>query len=322
MKPQLVLNELSIDQLAKQKLPMSEVQNHLANLGLVAAEAARRGFHDGIRFFSDVPDMSCGPAPLRACGSSSEPHRDNIVYLLRRLDRQSYADILLNSPPEDLQCELTVDGQRARGLELAWITGGASVSVNVPPFDTPSVKALATTLEDDVVVEKQVEVRNLSSQPHFAAHARYFDSLSRTGLDSGPELLARWNESFPYLVLCPGASKQLQAMTGNEPGWNHIVSHLIWLNGCAGHFLETGRQDWTPEVDWSPENDTTLNHSQHGPKRRFAVPSGVDPIQFSFHTKIKATNQRIYFGISKQADKDIVLVGYVGNHLSTVKYPT
>ena len=117
--------------------------------------------------------------------------------------------------------------------------------------------------------------------------------------------------------------KTITGLVGTEQVFRQLVRHL--------RALDHGARDWLPgmqyvpgsALSWSCESKATLDHSRYGPMRDFPVPDGFMIERWSYHAKLTGGGGfRLYFRPDRIAGKPVVLVGYFGAHLPSLKYPT
>jgi hypothetical protein len=121
---------------------------------------------------------------------------------------------------------------------------------------------------------------------------------------------------FPYLVLCGDIEQQMNTI-GNSRFFAQIVEKLKELNNVAfkwkeGAFSYKAINREHPLVI-SPESEQTMN--QYGNLRTFSLPDDRREI---FELHVKTGELRFHF--YPDNDNRIIYVGYIGPHLSTVKY--
>jgi hypothetical protein len=136
----------------------------------------------------------------------------------------------------------------------------------------------------------------------------------------GLDLCRRATQLFPHLRFGTRAQEQLAALAGADPRFPQVLRHL--------RALDRGSQEWPKaepfapwgSVNYSVESKSTLDHGRLGKLRDFPMPAGFSSMRWSFHTKL-AAGMRIYFHPQRleSADAAVVLVGYVGPHLKTVR---
>ncbi|HMQ22566.1 MAG TPA: hypothetical protein PKE00_08770 [Planctomycetota bacterium] len=136
---------------------------------------------------------------------------------------------------------------------------------------------------------------------------------------NGAAIIERAGELFPRLRFGQNALKPIGAMTGSETVFNQLVRHL--------RALDEGARTWADgvyeplAVSYSVESSATLNHRTDGPMRDFGMPDGFAFERWSLHTKLTGGNSaRIYFRPERVDGQALVLVGYFGPHLPTVRH--
>lgn len=139
---------------------------------------------------------------------------------------------------------------------------------------------------------------------------------------NGVALVLRINEMFPRLLLGDRARNQIATLSGTEPVFRQLVRHLRALD--AGVSQWAAGQPFEPvAVTYSVESQPTLNDGTLGPMRDFPVPPGFEQARWSLHTKMTGgSGARLYFRPVRTNERAVVLIGYFGDHLPTVRYRT
>jgi len=95
-----------------------------------------------------------------------------------------------------------------------------------------------------------------------------------------------------------------------------VVKALFELQNCC-QTRNTGSFSVKEHpIEESVESEATLN--KYSKERTFCCPDGKERL-FERHVKLRLCNWRIHFFPEKPGK---VIVGYIGRHLPTVKYPT
>ena len=110
-------------------------------------------------------------------------------------------------------------------------------------------------------------------------------------------------------------ANQLFQLSANDTNWNYIVKHLWELQRYADTWSEGAFNPDYIQLPTSVESNVTL--TQYGAERTFVSPDGENRV-FSWHSKINWSGWRIYF--YPDTVKRVVIVGYIGKHLSTVNF--
>jgi len=113
--------------------------------------------------------------------------------------------------------------------------------------------------------------------------------------------------------VCDSASKQIEELRGSEQFFPEVIRHLRILNKTMAAYTD-GPFEPTA-INWSVDSHSTLE--QYSDCRTFRCNDGNNRT-FSYHSKILSANKRIYF--FPFVDEKVVHIGYIGDHLPTVKY--
>lgn len=215
--------------------------------------------------------------------------------------------------------EASVDGQQVIGLGLAAMTDNVVVAL------TTDERSTGTTLMVDVIYidsdgqrNELVPVTIFALEQEVVTERQYIiDRVDRTVLN-GAAIIVRFAELFPQLRLGADAQKAIEALTGDEVVFPQLVRHLRALDEAAR--VPIGNK-YSPAVSYSRESEATLRHGTYGPMRDFATPDGFPPERWSLHTKLTGGNgARMYYRVEKVEERTVVLIGYFGDHLPTVKH--
>ena len=216
--------------------------------------------------------------------------------------------------------EAKVDGQRVVGLGLAALTDAIVVALTTEERTSGATLTVELTyLDDKGQCEKQEEVVTFTSEQEVtAARHHVVDRVDRS-LPNGSVIVERVSELFSRLRLGRDARTPIEAMTGSETLFRQLVRHLRALDEGARMWADGA---YSPlAISFSVESEATLNHGTYGPMRDFAMPDGFAFERWSLHTKMTGgSGARMYFRPERVKGQPIVLVGYFGPHLDTVKH--
>lgn len=176
-----------------------------------------------------------------------------------------------------------------------------------------------STLDDDTaeITDHEYQVKNSCSPAHVEMHSELLRVNTIVGANSGADVVADLGTLFPNVQFCAEAVTQLGNFQTGDPGLQLVLRHLESLNGQAGEWNRDGQFNYSGLPDCSHESGPTLD--KYGSTRDFTCPDGIRR-RFSWHTKLKAINKRIHFYVD--SDIHAVFIGYIGDHLRTVKYGT
>lgn len=277
-----------------------------------------------LRSVRDAADRDLdGGRGLRSWCFDKATSKDAGRLVAARLDKQPYIDGddgLFAVAEGQGAVEAKVSGQRVVGLGLAALTDGLVVALTAEELSAGATLTVQLTyLDDDGQRDEQVDVTTFTSEQEVnAARQQVVDRVDRA-VPNGAVIIERVGELFPRLRLGPDARKPIETMTGSETVFHQLVRHLRALDEGARTWADGA---YSPlAVSFSVESEATLNHGTYGPMRDFAMPDGFASARWSLHTKLTGGNgARMYFRAERVEGHPVVLVGYFGPHLDTVKH--
>ncbi len=280
-----------------------------------------------LRSVRDAADRDIGNGfGLRSWCFNRATDRDAGRLLATRLASQPFIDGAggLFAVAEGVRAvEAAVNGASALGAGLAALTDGVVVALASACQAAGGTLAVALIYLDD-----DGERSETSDVPLFVSanevelqRAALIERIDRAVAD-GRMLLARVGELFPRLRLGPRVLDQISVLSGSEPVFRQLLRHLRALDAGAREW-PSNRGFEPASVTYSVESKATLDHGTFGPMRDFPTPDGFDAERWSLHTKLTGgSGARLYFRAVRPEAGAVVLIGYFGDHLPTVKYPT
>lgn len=283
----------------------------------------RLGASRAIRSTRDAADLDLAEGRgLRSWCFDRSVDRDAGRLVASRLGKQPFLDGpdgLFASQEGSHAIEALVAGALALGAGYVALTDGLLVLLQgVHRPEGSPVTVLLGVLTDDELFEEQREIMAVASEEEVDAQREGVTEKVTRSVPDGPTLVRRLPELFPRLRLGGGGEAQLLALTGNEPIFGQVLRHLRALQDAA--------EDWepgsaiAPAVAHSVESKATLEHGMYGSLRDFPTPEGVPPFRWTLHTKL-AGGVRLYYHPHEQEDGLWLLIGYLGPHLPTVRFP-
>ena len=265
--------------------------------------------------------------PLNAWFGDLQVPRDETLFLLDYITRHSY----IRPYDEDLQdkvefqsdrvlFEANFNGKTAEGLGFAHLLNGLALSFfSEPSWDTPWLVLDCKRLdpESEEISEYHERLRHVSRARHISKDlAAWIGEQVQAGVRNGSDLLRNAVTLFPNLVFCSQASKQIAVLSAGSKYLSRILKLLLDLEIRANSWTE-GNFDYRQLHNASSESETTM--SRFGDKRIFVCPDGKSRT-FEWHLKGLPSPWRIHICADPRQKK--ILIGYVGRHLPTQKYPT
>lgn len=313
-----VLNELSLVPSATvapadRLLDLAKSMRYLDSLG---ARRALRSTRD-----ASARDIGGGQGMSRWCFDRATD-RDAGLLVALRLSAQPFIDGkegLFAIAEGQRSIEPRLGETIALGAGLAALSNGVLLALGERVRSPADVAVELRILDDTGESRERVAVPTFVLQ--LELEERKADVLARIdrSIRDGADLLARLSEVFPRLVLGPGARTQIQKLRGTEPFFLQALRHL--------RALDVGAAQWTAGAAFNPaavtfsvESPATLDHGRYGPLRDFPCPVGFESRRWTLHTKLTGGPAvRIYFDPQRTANGPVVLIGYLGKHLPTVK---
>ena len=211
--------------------------------------------------------------------------------------------------------EFHVEDRGAPGLGLAFLLGTAAVSLpSEERWRRVRIRLRYTWLENDGTERRRdVVAINVADRGHAAAAIDEMSNRARAALTASPALLAdRKRACFPHLGFGPDVDDQLARVPVEM--LHRIVAKLIVLDDAVRRWRRGAAESPVlPKVH--SESERTMQ--QYGDRRVFRSASGASET-FRLHAMV-GDRYRIHLRIDRR-DRSVE-VGYVGEHLPTVKFP-
>ena len=268
-------------------------------------------------------DISQGRGLRGWCFDSG--NREAGLFIALRLGKQPFidgADGLFSAAEGERAIEGRVRDGTVIGLTFAALTDASALALGSKALPTcTSVAVDLSTLDVDGEFQEIIQVCCVVTEEDVHQQSRIIAESVEQAVADGAQLQDRAGELFPRLRFGPKAVQQIAALTGNEPVFYQLFRHL--------RALDKGVVSWQPEdhyspgeaISWSRESKATLDHGMYGPQRDFPVPEGFKPRRWSDHTKLSGgAGARLYFHAERTDEQAVVLIGYFGDHLPTVRF--
>lgn len=261
---------------------------------------------------------------LRAWCFDRSTDRDAGRLVAARLSAQPFidgSDGLFARAEGRRMVQATVGHDQVLGLGLAALNDCVAVAlVSEKRPRAALVEVGLSFLDDEGERREEARVLTLACATDVAEHRAEIVGRIDRSVPNGAGLVSRLDELFPRLRLGPAARAQLADLTGMEQVFPQLLRHL--------RALDEGAQEW-PEgdpfrprgVSFSVESRATLIHGAYGPLRDFPPPEGFNAERWSLHTKLTGgAAARLYYRPVRLPDRALVLIGYFGAHLPTVRF--
>lgn len=321
----LVLNELSVQSPAA-NIPTA--QQRMSQF-VLTLQAARKQKLKVLRTSSDMHLILLAPAyPLSRWLNDRRVDPEQRRFVLALATKQPF---LVDIPEKhsDMQgIECRYNGVSATGFGVALLLEALRISIlSAPCWDASHIALELTQLDSDgEIVHEQVTIVHASHPAHVQSHSEWVQTrlrqiaeLEKRGVRSGIDLWQSREKIFPSLVFCECVREQVEVLLSGDARLPSIIRQLKELDTYAEAWQsEQGRFDTrclpgTP----APESEATLH--RYSVERTFMCPDGIARL-FEWHLKLKGINWRIYF--FPDEEQRVIIIGYIGSHLPTVKYRT
>ena len=315
----MVFNELSARTLAPDIFTARQWMSELIS---TMREAKGCGLK-GLRTQTDFHDMVLAENyPLRRWLNDREVNKDERFFLLTLATNRLFGniyDVDIKIKVEDSDCELSLQGSPAEGFKVAYYLETLVISLHSELLWNASRINLDLIQIDEngELIDESVEVLHASQKNHVLEHADWIKNRLQSERLNGMELWNRRDELFPSLQFCNAGNKQLRRLRTGEKKLELVLEVLSVLDNCAKNWQAGSFSLEGYPFEESGESEPTLN--KYSKERTFLCPDGEERL-FERHVKLKECNWRIHFFPEVKTTK--VIIGYVGIHLPTDKYPT
>lgn len=309
MRPELVLNELSLEPYAAD---IPEGRKRIADLLDTVRAAASVGFSRVLRTKADIHGALLAPEyPLSRWRNDLGVDRDLRLYFTTVATRSPFLAELPGVQGDLLIRDFQLDGQDAEGLGVAFILEALAVSFpSAERWAAPEIQIRMNYLDDENLVFDDVRVLHASTSQHALGHREWLHAHLLESVLNGHDLWERRAELFPRLRFCGSVEDQLNGIGGGEPILSQIVKRLSEMNRYCESWNEGGFDANQLPCKTTPESASTLE--KYGASRVFRCPDGIDRT-FSWHVRLTPAARRIQF-IADAVEKTI-LIGHIGPHL-------
>lgn len=210
--------------------------------------------------------------------------------------------------------DFRISDKKADGLGVASMLDGLAISLTSDTcWDLTEVVVNKQYLDEaGEFVEEDVIVKHASRDDHVSQLGAWIEQRLKQKVDNGEEMVFRWEELYPALVLCKSVEAQLYKFRKPNALFKQIQLKLHKLNDYF--------KDWTsgkfdpdavfPRRLLDPESPRTLE--EYPDEHTFLCPDGVKRL-FSWHVRVTPHERRIFFypdTVSRKA-----FIGHIGEKL-------
>ena len=241
--------------------------------------------------------------------------RDLRTFLLRISAKVAFDSDVSDAVKDRFELsEFQVEERAAPGLGLSYLLGTAAVSrpserywrrVRVPLRHT-------WLAGDGTLQNRDVEALNIAHQSRASEVNRALVAQAQSAVAGNPtELAARKHECFPHLQFGLDVDTQLAMLPVGVI--EQVIAKLIVLDGAVRDWRRDGAVPGLPMIH--SESEPTMQ--QYGARRVFRSADGT-AVVFERHAMV-GSRYRIHLRVDQRAG--VLEIGYIGEHLPTVRFP-
>lgn len=313
----MVFNELSI---SSEDIDKFQARELMSNLVDTLRAATKAGVQNILRTSEDLNSMELAPGySIAQWRKDREADRDQRNFLIVLTAKSPYnIDTTDEVQAQFNLTDVSFQGKKSEGLRFTVITDSIAISLSSAPEWNESRLSIDLTEIDSEgqIVCRLTEIKHASSKQHIKELNPWIRDRIYQDIKNGRQLWLDRTKLFDRIDFCDCVEKQLGDILAGDPKLIHIVNMFSTLNQKCQSW-EVGSLS-LEGLEASGESETTMNNKIFKKKRTFKCPDGKERV-FEPHIKLKFYNWRIHF-LAETPGR--VIIGYVGIHLPTTKYPT
>lgn len=315
MELEMVLNELSLQPHAKN---IPEARQRMSDLIRTMIAATRLGISRSLRTHQDLRSEQLAPDYLLVRWlNDHEVDLEARRYLKSLAFHAPYLVDVNNDAVKNTvdSSDFFHNGDCALGLGVAYCLDTLALSLRSDAcWHSPHLNLRHTYLDSEgEILSEDVTVTHASQKDHILTHAAWIKERTALNTKDGSDLWKYREQQFPSLQFCDSVGEALQSLNVGNSSFHLIVKKLGELERACQQWQENGGL-FDIQLKGSVDSEPTL--LKYDKERTFSCPDGQTRL-FSLHIRI-TDNWRIYYypvGNTKQ-----LIIGYIGQHLSTVKF--
>jgi hypothetical protein len=317
MEIEMVFNELSAKNLSNDKFQARDLMSELV---MTLQASTKAGVSRILRTKDDMNSIELAPEySIAKWRNDPDVERELKSFLRSLTNRSPYCDNIIAAIQSQFDLsDVSFNGQESEGLRFAAITQSIAISLaSNPEWDKSTLLLDLKEIERDCeIAHSKIEIKHASSTRHIKEITPWIREQISSDIEDGRQLWIDRIKLFDRIDFCDCVEKQLIDILAGDPKLIHIVNIFSTLNQkCQAWDVGSLSLEG---LDVSGESESTMNNSNFRKKRTFRCPDRQERV-FESHIKLKFCNWRIHF-LAETPGR--VIIGYVGTHLPTTKYPT
>jgi hypothetical protein len=314
---EMVLNDLSLLPLAENAW---EARRRMEKLIGTLLTATKYGAERVLRTDSDIHGLELASGySIALWRNDPEVERETRQYFKRLITKAPYLEGVHDQKLLEryYSSDFFHEQKKAPGLGMAFLLDALAISLHSHARWELSLLqiSLEELQEDDLIGDDIVSVKHACFREHVLEHQEWINKRAQVQVESGADLYAYCETLYPYLQFCASALAQMRELPQRDIHLRQIMKHLFDLNSYCETWQDGpfASQDIPGKI--SVESQATL--SRYEKEHTFLCPDGENRV-FSWHCRVTPEPWRIYFDPQEQDHR--IIIGYVGEHLPTVKF--
>jgi hypothetical protein len=225
-------------------------------------------------------------------------------YLLSKEDEAALVTCIFRVPDENgLEC-----------FAFGFALHTESIVASIPTHNLWKSHVLSGSVLIDGSVVRHGLVHHISQSNHSEKICKILNDEEFSSIVGRAEFVAKKDKVFPYLKFSPEIDHQIEKLTARQI--LNLSLKLLKMNNTAKMWNDENSAMPRYQFSWRGESEQTMKQKEYRQARTFKLPDGEKSI-FENHLDFSASH-RIHF--IEDADNKTFIIGYVGDHLPTVKY--
>jgi hypothetical protein len=208
----------------------------------------------------------------------------------------------------------SVNGPDCFAVGFAICSGDIVVSL---PTDTiwDTTQLNACVCKDNSII-REVKVDHASRECHCYSLQELFKKRYISSVSNAAELNSEKEKLFPNLRFSPDITDQIKYIDARYI--SAVIAKLTLMNETAENWRKANSSAPSYLFQWRGESTSTMSNGKFLSARKFRMPTGDELEVFEHHTDF-SERHRIHF-IEDRNERDFI-IGYIGDHLPTVRFP-
>ena len=188
------------------------------------------------------------------------------------------------------------------------------------PWNQKVISVEITSLEDDKITEKTVNINNIFDSNSYEGHQEFLTQRRNTLLKNANDILQLQNTLFANLIFLDNFKQNLRKWSGRQDILDNAKRFLLilnefamkWQNGQINEYSHQALTSFGVSSEISDESSSIDNNPTKRNARTFRNSEGIN-VYCTSHIKF-GSGYRLHFNIDTKERK--IQIGYLGIHLA------